>query len=409
MEDLMYKRIVWITTVFFISFGALAGLVWAATETEPNNNSGTANPLNSADVMDGAIASVGDLDYYALSGLNTTWGFIALLETEGDVTLTALSSDGTTALQSNTSAWEQGTGIALQNYADGNATHYLRVNENGNNAAVPTYTLRYYRTVVATQPEVEPNETAVSGTPSAFTHEGTLSSTSDIDCYAFEGRANDTILLAVDNDAASPADISLELHDAASTVLQTANHTGIGGDEFLEYINLPASGVYAYCIKVIGGSGGLTASYRAGIVRNGQLYFPSYQHKITWLNPLPGNVATVGDTLTFRLAVTNTSPITIPDDINLSTSYPSSCLTFLDGNPTPTDQYTGNAAWYGLKPDGLAPGETYSVTVDLEAVTGCTDVVRQSTYLSYLLTGTGARASFKVLTDTVYLPTVVRP
>ncbi len=276
------KRIVWITAVLFISFGALAGLVWAASETEPNNDSGTANPLNAAILMDGTISPVADLDYFALGGVNSTWGFIALLETAGDVTLTALGSDGSAVLQANTNAWEEGTGIALQNYADNNATHYLRVNENGNNAVVPTYTLRYYKTVVATQPEVEPNETAVSGTPSAFTHAGTLSTTSDIDCFAFDGRANDTILLAADNDAASPADITLSLHDAANTVLQSANHTGIGGDEFLEYIDLPASGVYAYCVKVSGGSGGPTASYRAGLVRNGGLYYPPYEQKITW-------------------------------------------------------------------------------------------------------------------------------
>jgi uncharacterized repeat protein (TIGR01451 family) len=409
MEELMYKRIIWIAAVFFISFGALAGLVWAATETEPNNDSSTANLLFPDTSMTGAITPVGDLDYYALNGVNTTWGFIALLETTGDATLTALGSDGTTVLQSNTSAWEQGTGIALQNYANGSDTHYLRVNENGDNATVPTYTLRYYRTIIASQPEVEPNETAASGTPSAFTHEGVLSSTSDIDCFAFDGRAADTILLAVDNDAASPANIDLELRDAANTVLQTADHTGVGGDEFLEYTDLPASGVYAYCVKVTGGSGGPTASYRAGLVRNGGLYFPSYQYKTTWLNPRSGNVALVGDTLTFRLAVTNTSPITIPDDVNLSATYPSGCLTFSGGNPTPTYQYAGHAEWYGLRPDGLAPGETFSVTVDLGAVSGCTDFIRQNTGLSYYLTGTASDTSFKVLTDTVYLPTILRP
>ena len=117
----------------------------------------------------------------------------------------------------------------------------------------------------------------------------------------------------------------------------------------------------------------------------------------------------MGATLSFRLAVTNTGSITIPDDINLSVSYPDSCLTFAAGNPTPTAQSAGYAAWYGLKPDGLTPGETFSTTVDLEAVTDCTDTVLQNTSLTYIFTGSGSSTPIKVLPPTVYLPTVLRP
>ena len=111
----------------------------------------------------------------------------------------------------------------------------------------------------------------------------------------------------------------------------------------------------------------------------------------------------------FQLTITNTSPITIPGDINLSAAYPSTCLTFLEGNPTPTYQSTDSVEWGELRPDGLASGETFSVTASFEAVAGCTDTVRQNTTLSYYLTGIASDASFKVLTDTVYLPTVLRP
>ena len=213
----MKQRILWIAMEILVGLGLVVGVVWAASETEPNNNPGEANSLAPDTIMDGTIDPIGDVDYYALNGVNATWGFIALLETDEAGTLTALGSDGTTVLQSDTGSWEQGAGIALQNFADGSATHYLRVNESGNDAAIP-YTLRYYNTVVTTQPEIEPNETAATGTPSSFTHAGTLSATDDTDCFAFHGRAGDTILLALNMDSGGPANAALELRDSADTI-----------------------------------------------------------------------------------------------------------------------------------------------------------------------------------------------
>lgn len=405
----MKKRILSIIIVILVSLGLVVGGVWAASETEPNNIPGEANPLFSATLMDGAINPVGDVDFYALNGINPTWGFIALLETVGSGTLTALGSDGTTVLQSDTGSWEQGSGIALQNFADGAATHYLRVNENGDDATISAYTLRYYNTIMTTQPEIEPNETVATGTPSSFTHAGTLSATGDVDCFAFQGGAGDTILLALDSDSGSPANSILELKDSTDTVLRAADFTGVGGDEFLEYSDLPAKGIYAYCVRVIGGSGGLDATYRVGIVRNGSLYYPSFQQNPTWLNPRPGNISHIGDTLTFRLAMTNTSPVAIPDDINLGATYLSGCLDFLDANPAPTSQSSGQISWYGLKPGGLAPGEVYSVTVSLQAISGCTDKLHQSTTISYYFTGTGSDAYYTIYSDFLYLPMMLRP
>jgi hypothetical protein len=404
----MKQRILSIIVVILVSLGLVVGVVWAASETEPNNNPGEANPITAYTIMDGEITPIGDVDYFALDGVNTLWGFIALLETEGSGTLTALGSDGTTVLQSDTGSWENGSGIALQNYANGSATHYLRVNESGNDATIPAYALRYYKTVVATKPEIEPNEITATGTPSAFTHNGTLSTSSDVDCFSFQGRDGDTILLALDTDSGSPANSVLELRDFADTVLQAADFTGTGGNEFLEYADLPGDGVYAYCVRVTGGSGGLDATYRVGIVRNGGLYFPTYQQKPTWLNPRPGNIAYVGDTLTFQLAMTNTSPIAIPGDINFSADYLPGCLNFLDANPTPTSQSSGEVSWDGLQPGGLAPGEVYSVTLNLQAIADCADEIRQHTYISYFLTGTGNSVDYTVYSNFVYLPLILR-
>jgi hypothetical protein len=404
----MKQRILLITTVFFISLGLVVGVVWAASEVEPNNNPGEANSLARGISMDGAIDPPGDVDYYALNGVNSAWGFIALLETAGTGTLTALGNDGATVLQSDTGSWEQGAGIAFQNFPDGSATHYLRVNETGDDAVL-TYTLRYYNTVVTTQPEIEPNETAATGTPSAFTHAGTLSTTGDIDCFAFHGREGDTILLALDMDSGSPANPALELRDSTNAVLKAADFSGIGEDEFLEYAAIPADGVYAYCVRVTGGSGGLGASYRAGLVRNGGLYFPAYQQRPIWENPRPGNIAYVNDTLKFRLAMTNTSPIAILDDINLAARYSPACLDYLSAHPTPTSQSSDEISWYGLQPDGLAPGEVFSVTVDFQAIAGCEDELQQITGIPYFVTGTGSRVDYTVHSNLVYLPVIQRP
>ena len=404
----MKKRVL-CATVLFLSLGLVAGLVGAVSETEPNDHFGEANPLAQGTSMEGAVTPIGDMDYYALDGINSSWGFIALLETEGAGTLTALGSDGTTVLDSDTGSWERGTGIALQSFTDGSATHFLRVNENGNDAAIPTYTLRYYHTVIATQPEIEPNETAMTGTPSAFTHEGMLSTAGDVDCFAFDGKAGDTILLALSTDFGSPADSILELRDSTDSVLQTANFSGAGEDEFLEYTGLPDTGLYAYCVRVAAGSGGPDATYRAGIVRNGSLYMPSYHQAPTWLNPRPGNVAYLGDTLTFRLAMTNTSSVVIPDNIHLTATYSPTCLDFMDVNPTPTSQSSGFVQWYDLGPAGLDPGEVYSVTVSLQAIDGCTDSLHQSTQIPYFITGTGSDVAYAILSDFLYLPVILRP
>jgi hypothetical protein len=399
------------------ALGLVAGLVLALSESEPNDTPAQANSLSGAQPISGAVDPAGDVDYFAQDGVNVTWGYIALLETVSSTTsqqgtLTALGNDGTTVLQSDTGSWEHGSGIALQNYADSRVTHYLRVNEDGDDATVSTYTLRYYNTIVRTQPEAEPNETRSTGTPSAFTHEGTLSTSGDVDCFAFQGRADDTILLALNGDPeadGSPADPVLELVDASDTVLKTVDFSGAAGKEFLEYPALPSDGVYAYCVRVGAGSAGAAdATYKVGLVRNGGLYVPDYEQGPTWLNPRPGHVAYISDTLSFRLAMTNTSPITIPGDIDFRATYSSTCLSFLDASLAPTSVSPGTIEWDGLKPSGLVPGEVYSVTANFQALNRCGgEDLHQSTGIDYFFTGSGGDAAYNIHTP-VFLPVVQR-
>jgi hypothetical protein len=185
----------------------IAGITFAAdsSEVEPNNTPAQANPLTSGQSLSGSIAPAGDVDYFSLGGINTGWGFIALLDTSASSTgddgvLTALGSDGVTELQTDSGSWERGSGIALQNFADGSDTHYLRVNESGEDETISSYGLRYYKTITDTQPEVEPNGSRSNATPSSFTMSGTLISAEDVDCFSFQGSVGDDLILALDGD-----------------------------------------------------------------------------------------------------------------------------------------------------------------------------------------------------------------
>jgi hypothetical protein len=378
----------------------------AVYESEPNDSAATANPLPANVMMTGIISPAGDLDFFAQPGVNPTWGYIALLDTVSGTTplsasITALHNDGATALQSDSGSWTRGSGIALQSYADGGITHYLRIKA----PAVTSYTLRYYNTIVATQPEAEPNNTRATGTPSSFTHAGVISPAGDVDCFAFHGRAGDHVLVAVNADGGD-LDPVLDLIDPTDTPLKSADVSGAGGKEFVEYGPLASEGVYAYCVRDKAGGGGATYGYRAGIMRNGYLYFPGYVYNGTWLNPRPGNFARIGDLLKFQMAVTNATPITVPGQLNFSANYADTCLAFVSASP-PAATSPGSVSWYGLKTN-LVPGEVYSVSMTMQAIAGCTDVINGGLGLPYYLTGHGIQIPYRVFSTAAFMPLIVR-
>jgi len=394
-----------ITVAFIVAVSAAT-----PTEIEPNDTPAQANPLSPGTPDTGAIIPIGDTDYYSLTGVNTTWGFIALLDTVDSTTstrgtLTALGTDGTTVLQSDTGSWERGSGIALQNYADDSATHYLRVDEEGNDATVTTYAIRYFPTVVRTQPEVEPNGTRSTGTPSSFTMNGVISAAGDVDCFVFHGRAGDTILIALNGDPegdGSVIDPVLELIAPTDAVLKSADISATGGKEFIEYVGLTSEGVYAYCVSDKGGGGGADATYMVGLVRNGGLYYPSCTMRAAWLNSRPGSYARIGDLMTFQLAITNTSPLTIPGNIRITTTYSPTCLGLVSVMPPATTTSGGRVSWDGQK-SGLVPGEVYSVTMTMLARNRCSDRVYQGTGVDYYFTGYGDSVPYTIW-GSVYLP-----
>lgn len=414
MIRLTCSILVLILTTFIFSAHSLR----AATESEANDNYQTANPIDDKELMGGAIQSLADEDYFSIDAtdMNTGWGIIALLQTDQSSTstdgvLTMIGPDGTTELQTDTGSWNKGSGIALQNFGVDNSVHYLRVNEAGDNLTISDYTLRYYNTIVKTQPEIEPNETRLSGTPSVYTNEGVLSSSGDKDCFAFHGRSGDKVLLALNGDPegnSSPVDPVLELLDPNDTVLATSNFTGIGGKEFIEYSGL-SEGLYAYCVSASAGVEGPTATYKAGIVRNGGLYKPAYTIAPTWTNLQPGNISYVGKGLTIKLLISNDSPLIIPGEINMSVRYDQACLKYISASLTPTAidlPIYGRleTRWDSLKTD-LAPGEEYSILVNFKGLAECTGKhAYQVTEIPYFFTGIGLETFYTIVPDPFPFP-----
>jgi hypothetical protein len=383
-------------------------------ETEPNNSPATANGIIFYTANQGSIDPLGDVDYYLLPGVNTTWGYIALLDTLSstagtDGVLTALRSDGVTVLESASGNWERGSGIDLQPFVDSSADLFLKVNEHGDNAAITPYRLHYYETIVASQPEVEPNGTPASSTPSSFSMQGVIQPAGDVDCYGFHGRAGDILTLALDGDPeddGSPTDLVLELRTSDGGLVKSADHSLAGGSEFILSQPLETEGAFAYCVRSVGAGGGAGSTYLVGIVRNSRLYFPEYWLGPTWLNPRPGEYALPGDTLTYRLWISNTSPVNLPGLIHFSATYPVSQTTFLNSQPAPTSQTPGELRWDNLL-EGLAPGQVYSITLNLRADSPVQSTLYQSTGVRYYFTGHGTTAPLAIY-DRFYLPVMYR-
>ena len=410
------SQVVRIVRCAWIAFLLLATIVCAVPvgEVEPNDTPATGNALPARTTSTGAIATPGDQDYYAMAGLGSSWGFIALLDTTGSTdsqrgALAAFRADGNTLLRADTGSWQRGSGLALQPFVDGDAAHYLRVSEEGQDAAITAYSLRYYETVVTTQPEVEPNGKRTTGTPSSFTHEGVLQPAGDVDCFAFHGRAGDTILLALDGDPegdGSPANLVLELVDPINRKLAVADVSGNGGQEFIEYEKLPLAGFYGYCIREAAGGGDPAATYRVGIVRNGEIYFPDYQQNPAWLDSRRGGHALVGDLLTFRLAITNTSPVPIPGGIRLTASFAPEFLSLVSTTPPASSTGAGSVVWPQWN-EVLARREVYSVTLTLRACAPGEHWLYQGTQLPYYFTGTGSTVDYHIQRG-VWLPRILR-
>ena len=382
------------------------------SEEEPNDTPATANPLiGKKDEITGTINPVSDVDYFLLDGVNTQWGFITFLDTSAssastDGKLTAYASDGTTILQEDSGSWEHGSVIAWQKFVDGDADHYLRVMEEENNDLIEPYTLRNYVIAVGEEDEIEPNDTPSTGTISAKSMKGALSSISDVDCFRFNGHVGEQFLFALNADPdrdGSNTNFTLSVYNPSGELITSANDGGIGGNEAIDNFTLNEDGVYAYCV---GATGAFSSGdfYLVGPLLDEYNYWSKYSLDPQWLNPGPGGNTIVGAQLDFELKFINTDFLTIPDEIRMAGFFDDVCLELIDA---PGAYYTSTTEvrW---SMDDLAGGETFSTFFTTRAISTCAQKIHESVSMDYFHLGVGKDEKIIVVQPTLYLPLVMR-
>jgi hypothetical protein len=382
------------------------------SEEEPNDTPATANTLIGRNgEITGTINPVSDVDYFLLDGINNQWGFITFLDTSAsnastDGKLTAYSSDGTTVLQEDSGSWEHGSVIAWQKFVDGAANHYLRVSEVENNDLIEPYSLRYYVIAVGEEDEIEPNDTLSSGTVSAKSMKGVLSSISDVDCFRFNGHVGEQFLFALNADFerdGSSTDFTLSVYNPSGELIASANDGGVGENEAIDNFTLNEDGVYAYCV---GATGAFSSGdfYLVGPLRDEYSYWSNYSLDPQWLNPGPGGNTIVGAQLDFELKFINTDFLTIPGEIRMSSFFDDACLELIDA-PGANYTSTTEVRW---TMDDLAGGETFSTFFTTRAISTCAQKIHESVSMDYFHLGVGKDMEITVVQPTLYLPLIMR-
>ncbi len=401
---------------FFVTLLALfllVGGVSAATpssEQEPNNTPAQANALYSATPMQGNIDPAGDVDYFSIRGNGTGWGVVAVLDASAsamghDAVLTAFAPDGTTVRAQNSGRWEKGPLIAWLRDT-GRDDHFLRVSEQGNDGRITPYTLRYYALALGEQPEQEPNNTLATANTSAITNIGAIGSATGVDCFAFSGRAQQKVMVALNADPegdGGPADFILELRRRDGSVWASANYGGPGEDEFIDEHTLPADGVYAYCVRTQSGAGP-NATYLAGIIRDGRFYLPSFTYDVQWLNPRPGRWAQVGDEMRYTVTLTYNDPLPFPGPFWFNVYYEPDCQDIVDDAHADFHR-TGEFGW---RFDEVTANMTVSKDVVMQAKTACTGSLDLGYVSNYYVTATRSRGPSYIIGSGYYLPLVLK-
>jgi VCBS repeat-containing protein len=209
----------------------------AVTETESNNTPATANPLVFG--IEGSISPTGDVDYYSLGtppagsrvfafidGLAGSSGDFDLRVTTATDTLEYDDFDGDPLFGSN------GFNPSIAGTPLTGVPSYLQVTYYVNSAVSEPY--RLYTVVqpgiASATSETETNDTLNTANTAANNYfYGALSSTTDVDFYAFTARAGDLVFLSLDCDPLrnnTPFDGGLALLDSNNAVLVNVNGGG---------------------------------------------------------------------------------------------------------------------------------------------------------------------------------------
>jgi hypothetical protein len=112
-----------------------------------------------------------------------------------------------------------------------------------------------------------------------------------------------------------------------------------------------------------------------------------------WLNPGSGGTAETGDTLSFQLDFTNSSPLAIPNDIMMYARFDENCLLLVSA---PGAVYTASneARW---EMSDLGPGESFTATLETQAKAVCSDTVHQGVAMDYFGLGVGTDVNYSIV------------
>lgn len=401
-----------LSSLVVLTLGAFAA---HSFEVEPNNTPATANPVVQNKPMEGAIQPAGDVDYFTAAGVNINfpfWGYTAVLETDAAVPsqeglLSGYRSDGVTAVQTDSGSWLRGPILAFQSFVDGSSPVYVRVSESGDDQALDPYLLRYYQNKLTRKPEAEPNDTPAAATTASATNIGAITPASDVDCFAAWGLVGQRFAFILQGDPendGSSADLALRVYQPGGALLTSADHSGVGKNEFIDDVNLPEEGTYAYCVYGSSGVFGPNATYQVGLLQNSRYWTPGFKTPLTtWLDPRPGAYAQVGDLMHFQSSFTNPVPLRIPDPFRFFLYVNPACVSIVDA-PGASSVDSTTAMW---QQDGLDPSATVTVDLTLKALAPCDDKVGGSASIDYYILGMGLLKNYRIGSG-VYAPLVVR-
>ncbi|NUP13594.1 MAG: hypothetical protein HOW73_46760, partial [Polyangiaceae bacterium] len=230
-------------------------------EAEPNATAANATPIGNDVVVRGYVAPNGDADFYSFTAqagdrvyaaTMTSWA----VSSAGDSVLDLIASDGTTIIEtddndgvlSTTSSSIAGATIPAA------GTYYVRVRHSSAATQMRPYDLHFRLRSGAANAEVEPND--ATATPQTLPAggdwiSGSLTSATDVDVYAVQLNAGDTIFASLDLDPERDAvewngQISMATASGNFIVLNDSGNTGTDSEAWF----LTAKDAGTYFVRV---------------------------------------------------------------------------------------------------------------------------------------------------------------
>ena len=363
-----HKQFLVATVVFLLLLAPVVMASVTGDEIEPNDTPAQANPLALNQPLTGSITSTIDIDYYKIEGKSNYKAVVAYLDaTPSDPgaagLLTMYGPDGTTILQ------QDETLVAWEHFVTTDP-HYLRVSEQGQDQNIETYKIKYHE-VQAGAPgnepsEQEPNDLLTLANTAAGVNRGTISSSSDSDCYAMNAQAGDVLQIVVngDPDHHGGTDPKITVHNYDGSVWSLTNDSGPGGSEITHELNVTHSGTYTYCVSAESGAGP-DATYLAGGLVNGEGYKPEIERSITWSGNQLDGIVPLGEPLSITATVHYDGPLEIPDSFDVGIRYDPNKLQPVPGEGNPDDYKPGLVLWHLPT---LSPGQPITVTTKLQVI-----------------------------------------